>query len=179
MDSLQDWSVSARAVRSTQQALSEVSLPALAHMKDGPGGRFVVLVEAGPKVVQYVDPARGWITEGTTDFSERWSGILLLVRPESGAGASDFLSRRRAERLEALRVPVLGSLGALSLVLLLLSWPSPPDGLRGILLALAGVKVLGAFASAGLLLISAVPDRSAAKRLCPAGRVLCIASAGR
>jgi ATP-binding cassette subfamily B protein len=90
---------SARAVKGPYEALAQVPLPAVAHVRTADGlGHFVVLhkVKAGAVVV--ADPARGVQTLPRAEFQGRWTGNLLLLAPEqtpppagtTGAGVSPW-----------------------------------------------------------------------------------------
>jgi ATP-binding cassette subfamily B protein len=73
----------ARAVRVPEQALADLPLPAIAHVRNREGhGHFVVVFEAGKDRVLVGDPARGIEKRPRAEFAASWSGNLLLLVPE-------------------------------------------------------------------------------------------------
>lgn len=82
---------SAKGVKGPYEALPQVPLPAIAHLKTEEGlGHFVVLYRVKRRAVVVADPARGIRTLSRDEFCQRWTGYLLLVVPEPHAspGAS-------------------------------------------------------------------------------------------
>jgi ATP-binding cassette subfamily B protein len=77
----------AKAVKGPFEALAQLPLPAIAHVKTDEGlGHFLVLHRVRKASVVVADPARG-IQELTPDeFCRRWTGYLLLAVPEPHAG---------------------------------------------------------------------------------------------
>jgi len=64
-----------RAVRVSADRLGQVSLPAIAHLRDG---HYVVLHELGTAGVVVADPASGLVTWHLDFLSRCWSGALVL-----------------------------------------------------------------------------------------------------
>ena len=78
---------SAKAVKGPFEALAQVPLPAIAHVKTNEGlGHFVVLHRVRKASVVVADPARGIQTLTRDEFCQRWTGYLLLAVPEPNAG---------------------------------------------------------------------------------------------
>jgi ATP-binding cassette subfamily B protein len=76
---------SARGVKGPYEALSEVPLPAIAHVRTAEGlGHFVVLHRADQSAVVIADPGRGVEKLSRDEFCGRWTGYLLLAVPEQG-----------------------------------------------------------------------------------------------
>jgi ATP-binding cassette subfamily B protein len=72
-----------KAVKGPYEALANVSLPAIAHVKTEDGlGHFVVLYRATKRSVVIADPGRGLRKLGRDDFCQQWTGRLLLLTPE-------------------------------------------------------------------------------------------------
>ena len=71
----------ARGVRATRDALSGIGLPAIAHWSEGGSHHFVVLYEVGRDRITVGDPAAGIRRLTPAAFHERWTGILVLLRP--------------------------------------------------------------------------------------------------
>jgi ABC-type bacteriocin/lantibiotic exporter with double-glycine peptidase domain len=68
---------SARAVKGGWDSLSEIPLPAVAHVKTPQGlGHFIVLHRVCNKSVIVADPARGVQKLSREAFTEQWTGYL-------------------------------------------------------------------------------------------------------
>jgi ATP-binding cassette subfamily B protein len=103
---------SAKGVKGAYEALPQVPLPAIAHVKTEDGlGHFVVLHRVKKNAVVVADPGRGVGKLTRDDFCRRWSGYLLLVAPESQAppalGSAPVSPWRRFRGLLAQHSPVL------------------------------------------------------------------------
>ena len=71
-----------QGLKGTYDAIADVSLPAIAHLRTRNGdGHFVVLQRWNPRTVVIADPARGIRTLRSDRFSKRWTGYLLTVSP--------------------------------------------------------------------------------------------------
>ena len=74
---------SAKGVKGSYEALPQVPLPAIAHVKTEEGlGHFVVLYRIKKEAVVVADPARGIQKLSRDEFCQRWTGYLLLLVPE-------------------------------------------------------------------------------------------------
>ena len=74
---------SAKGVKGPYEALPQVPLPAIAHVKTDEGlGHFVVLHRAKKGAVVVADPARGVQNLTRDEFCRRWMGYLLVVVPD-------------------------------------------------------------------------------------------------
>ena len=79
----------AKGVKGPYEALPQVPLPAIAHVKTDDGlGHFVVLYRVRPGAVVVADPARGIQQLSRDAFCRRWTGSLLLLVPEQPAAAA-------------------------------------------------------------------------------------------
>jgi ATP-binding cassette subfamily B protein len=80
---------SARGVKGPYEALSQVPLPAVAHVRTGEGlGHFIVLHRVKKDAVVVADPARGVERLSREEFCERWTGHLLLAVPQDKSPAA-------------------------------------------------------------------------------------------
>jgi ABC-type bacteriocin transporter len=80
---------SARGVKGTYDALVEVPLPAIAHVKNDQGlGHFIVLHHLKKTGVIAADPAHGIRKLSREEFVKCWTGYLLLLVPEAKAPAA-------------------------------------------------------------------------------------------
>src|SRR5262249_24447950 len=90
----------AQAVKGPYDALAQVSLPAIAHVRTADGlGHFVVLYKATRKGALVADPARSVLKLSKDDFCRQWTGYLLLLTPQpaqlaAGSGTPCSPSRR-------------------------------------------------------------------------------------
>src|SRR5262245_2105819 len=74
---------SAKSVKGPYEALRQVPLPAIAHVKTEEGlGHFVVLYRVKKDAVVVADPAHGIQKLSREAFCQRWTGYLLLLVPE-------------------------------------------------------------------------------------------------
>lgn len=73
----------ARAVKGPYDALHQLPLPAISHVRTEEGlGHFVVLHRVQKDAVVVADPARGIETLSRAEFCQRWTGYLLLLAPQ-------------------------------------------------------------------------------------------------
>src|SRR5262249_48345459 len=71
------------------EALPQVPLPAIAHVKTEEGlGHFVVLHRVRSNAVIVADPGRGVRKLTRDEFCRHWTGYLLLLVPERQASAA-------------------------------------------------------------------------------------------
>ena len=68
----------ARGIRSSYEHLNKVELPAIAHWE---GFHYIVLYEVRPDRVVIADPAMGLRRLTREEFSNGWTGHLLLLQP--------------------------------------------------------------------------------------------------
>ncbi len=79
---------SAKGVRGDIQALSQIPLPAIAHLvikrNDIELLHYVVIYKVEKEQIVYMDPADGEMhTEHIDDFKNKWSGVLILMLPNN------------------------------------------------------------------------------------------------
>jgi len=103
---------SARAVKGPFEALTDVPLPAIAHVLTDEGlGHFVVLFRISRKHVWIGDPARGTQRVCHEEFRQKWTGRLVLLTPDKSAVAAPSLApvhpMGRLLRLLSGHVPIL------------------------------------------------------------------------
>ncbi|MFO0888239.1 MAG: peptidase domain-containing ABC transporter [Isosphaeraceae bacterium] len=79
---------SARGVKGPFEALTQVPLPAIAHLRTEEGlGHFVVLHRLAKNGVIIADPARGIRKQSREEFCQWWTGYLLIMVPGEGLGS--------------------------------------------------------------------------------------------
>ena len=75
-----------RAVQKDPQALDEIPLPAIAHIKRENGFYHFIAVYAAEKgYITVMDPASGRVEKWTQErFSKEWSGYIIVLEPGKG-----------------------------------------------------------------------------------------------
>ena len=84
---------SAKGVRGNLDALSNIPLPAVAHLvikrNETELHHYVVLYKVNKEHITYMDPSYGTLqTETQEEFGKKWSGVLVLLIPNN-----DFIVR--------------------------------------------------------------------------------------
>jgi ATP-binding cassette subfamily B protein len=103
----------AKGVKGLYEALPQVPLPAIAHVKTEEGlGHFLVLYRIAKDMVVVADPARGIQKLSRDAFCRCWTGYLLLLVPEQQAspamlGSAPLSPWRRFLGLLGAHTPVL------------------------------------------------------------------------
>jgi protein-disulfide isomerase/uncharacterized membrane protein len=144
-DVLDELQVANMTVRLKKEQLATMSFPAVAHLQEGEREYYALLTACKINQVEYYDSEKGNITENLEDFSEKWTGELLLVSPDEQSGEASYAENRKKEQWKRLEkgIILLGIVSVLGSGLLMNdSWAS------GLLFSLVS---LGAFASALLL----------------------------
>jgi ATP-binding cassette subfamily B protein len=78
--------LSGKGVKGPYEALTQMPLPAIAHLKTVNGlGHFVVLYMVKKDAVVVADPAAGIDTLSRDEFCRRWTGNLLVLVPDPNA----------------------------------------------------------------------------------------------
>jgi ATP-binding cassette subfamily B protein len=117
---------SAKGVRGPYEALAQVPLPAVAHVRTEEGlGHFVVLHRVNRGGVVVADPARGVRRLTRAEFVRRWTGYLLVLVPEpqappAAAGAAPVPPWRRFLGLLAPHAGLLAEAFACALLMTVL-----------------------------------------------------------
>src|SRR5438132_7596500 len=74
---------SAKGVKGPYEALPQVPLPAIAHVRTEEGlGHFVVLYRVKQDGVVVADPGQGIGKQSREAFCQRWTGYVLILVPE-------------------------------------------------------------------------------------------------
>ena len=69
------------SARTNAEALSEVPLPCVTHLRTN---HFVVVRGLGPQTVHVTDPLGGQESVPLEEFTSRWDGVVLLLWPMAG-----------------------------------------------------------------------------------------------
>lgn len=117
---------SARGVKGPYEALPQVPLPAVAHVRtDEDLGHFVVLHRVRKHGVVVADPGQGVRRLTRAEFTRRWTGYLLVLVPEAppapaAAGDAPVAPWRRFLRLLAPHTGLLAEAFACALLMTVL-----------------------------------------------------------
>jgi len=73
----------AKGVRAQHESLSEIPLPAIAHViLENKLHHYVVIYKVHPDYIQVMDPGTGKLSRQKTEsFDKEWSGVLILLSP--------------------------------------------------------------------------------------------------
>ena len=82
IEAAQKCGFEACGLRGELAALTQITLPCIAHFQDTPNNHFVVIhhYENGTLIV--ADPAQGLVEYSVAEFAQRWSGILITLQPQ-------------------------------------------------------------------------------------------------
>lgn len=87
IEAAQKLGFQAKGVRGVAESLDKIPLPAIAHVKikaDVEILHYVVLYKVGSEYLVVMDPADGkFHKRSKTEFLESWSGVLILMLPDS------------------------------------------------------------------------------------------------
>ncbi len=73
----------ARGVRASAKELSNIPLPAIAHVAMGNQQHYVVIYKVTDRNVEIMDPAGGQMKRmAFADFTTIWTGVLVLLQPD-------------------------------------------------------------------------------------------------
>jgi ATP-binding cassette subfamily B protein len=71
----------AKAIRAQLQALQEIPLPAIAHVRMYDRLHYIVIYAVAQERIVAADPARGIVKYSLEEFASCWNGILILLSP--------------------------------------------------------------------------------------------------
>ena len=104
-DVLDEFNIPNLSTRLTPENLSEIPLPAIAHLDDDDdGGSFVVIKKVSSDKIEWQNGSKS-IQKSITEFAEKWSGVTLLIEPSENSGEAHYQELRRNEIINNLRIP--------------------------------------------------------------------------
>ncbi|MEX0594173.1 MAG: peptidase domain-containing ABC transporter [Balneolaceae bacterium] len=108
--------LNARAVRARNRHLPELSSPVIAHMvQSNECHHFVVVDNVRKTTIRIMDPASGNVEKWTrTRFNDQWSGVLLLLEPDSSFSKERSTSSRFQRLIQLIRPHRVALLQALT-----------------------------------------------------------------
>jgi uncharacterized membrane protein len=119
-DVLDEFNIPNLSTRLSADNLSEIPLPALAHLEGDDGGSFVIIKAVTENQIKW-QQAQKTVQEDITEFTKKWEGITLLIEPSENSGELDYKKNSRKEFIENLRIPFLVT--GLLICLLFLIYP--------------------------------------------------------
>jgi uncharacterized membrane protein len=105
-DVLDEFNIPNLSTRLATENLSEIPLPALAHLKDNNGDSFVVIRNITPNQIEWQQDYKT-VQENITEFTKKWGGITLLIEPDANSGESNYEKNSKKEFIENLRTPFI------------------------------------------------------------------------
>jgi uncharacterized membrane protein len=104
-DALDAWKVENAAIQITSEQLLEIPTPFITFSHRN-GGTFSVIRNVADNIIERLDTETGWVKDKIEDFLPDWSGVVMLAEPNELSGENDYETKRRTERLQALRLPL-------------------------------------------------------------------------
>jgi uncharacterized membrane protein len=105
-DVLDEFNIPNLSTRLSAENLSEIPLPALAHLEENDGDNFVIIKSVADNQIEW-QQERKIVQENITEFTKKWEGITLLIEPDLTSGEANFLTMRRKEVINNLRTPFI------------------------------------------------------------------------
>lgn len=165
-DTLDHFKVKNYPIRITQNELKEVDQPFIAHTYQKNGELVFVEKKSGNRFVVF-DNSKNPQLLSEEGFSRIFSGVVILIEPSPEAGEPDFKSKKQAERVNTLWLPVLAMLMSVTLLITLvqsdLTWNSKES-------LLFITKLLGLGASLLLVAKDLKSDLSFIRKICSIGK---------
>lgn len=104
-DALTEWHIDNAVIKfDTTEQLRELTTPFIAHLKRD---QYILITNKTDKYITYEDSELGSITKPLLEFEKHWSGVVLFAETSIQSGESNYIEKRKQERLEQLRGPVV------------------------------------------------------------------------
>jgi hypothetical protein len=167
-DALDAWKIENAAVRVSTEQLSELPTPFITYSRRK-GGMFSVVRSVTNGIIERLDTETGWVKDKLEDFLPDWSGVVMLAELNDLSGENDYETKRHAERLQALRLPLAFTiLGVIVLITFIFNAAT-----LGIYSVLLGITKTALAIITTLLLIKSIDTNNAfVNKLCNAGTKL-------
>lgn len=161
-ETLDELNVKHLATRITSDNLQEIPLPAITFLQTD-GGLLAPLRSVSNNTVEWLHTRKGWQYEPLADFVNKWSGVTLLIEPDSSAGEKNYDIERQTEIANSLRIPfiILGILFCLALLLWLKA-----DLFNTLTASLLIIKATGLIVSTVLIWYSFDSDNPLLRNIC-------------
>lgn len=163
-DALNYFKIENAAVRITPQDLISLPTPFIAFSQIN-GGTFSVVKNLSDSSIEWFDTQKGWVNSKLEEFTNTWSGVVLLAETDEQSGEKNYTHKRRQEILSNIRIPI--AIGLLVLVFLFFVLQAPVASLA--VYALLALKAAGMVISTLLFIKSIDNANSLVNKLCNAG----------
>ena len=104
-DSLRKWNIESLALQIEPERINELPVPFIAHSTVGRGN--FILVNKVNCVVDYIDEKGKRRQKGREEFDKEWSKIVLLAEKNEQSGEQNYLSSKRRQKINTLRIPLI------------------------------------------------------------------------
>jgi uncharacterized membrane protein len=168
-DTLEDLGMDTMVVKLDTTQLHEAGFPCIAHLKKN-NGHFVVLKAIDEKNIHIIDPIDGETTLSLAEFSNEWSGAVVLVNKNDHAGERGYHNKKREEQISRSRLPL--ALSIIAVLSVASSIVSTAGSFANVWSLLIVTKAAGLILSILLLLHYFSSASEIVQRLCPTGKKL-------
>lgn len=131
------------ALRLDESDLINLIDPFIAHLKEA-GGKVIMVYSYNKERVVYADSLNGKKMMITSEFLEKWDGVVIVIDPNELSGEADYNDKRKAEIINNALLPAaifIFVLAALYGIYINKFFSSPPQGT--ILLVLISTHLAG------------------------------------
>jgi ABC-type bacteriocin/lantibiotic exporter with double-glycine peptidase domain len=94
-DAFNVWKIPNAAVGISPEQLSEINLPAIAHLTDNHVEFYVVIQQITEDSIQYYDTEKGLETLSINEFVQKWTGTALLFEPNANSGQREYETAKK------------------------------------------------------------------------------------
>jgi uncharacterized membrane protein/glutaredoxin len=96
-DTLSELKIKNKAIQISNQQLSYIQPPMIAHLQSDEWGYFVVITQINKDGIHYIKPSEGKIKESLESFGNKWKGIVLIA--EKGKMEKNIFSAKSVENI--------------------------------------------------------------------------------
>lgn len=89
-DAFNVWKIPNVAVGISPEQLSEINLPAIAHLIDNHVEFYVAIQQVTEDSIQFYNTEKGLETLPTSEFVQKWTGTVLLFEPNANSGQDEY-----------------------------------------------------------------------------------------
>jgi len=172
-DVLTRYGVENISIKSNMEKIEKLPLPLVAQLNGAQGRQtvFTVIKKTTEKNIECLAPEKNkWISLSKDEFTNRWTGIVMLTEATEGAGEKEFLKKRKEEKrqntgsiLILLALPFIASIAAF--------FAFSNAGVSAILpVVFLFITLIGCFTGALLLMHEIGQHNPLLQQLCGAGK---------
>lgn len=163
-DTITDLQIESIVIRIPTEQIEEVQTPFLVFLTTN-GGIFATVREVKNNIVEWLHPSFGMKRESVENFRKRWNGIVVAAEINKKSGEKNYLSNRKKEVIEDLRVPLI-LIGCFFLITNLFYFALSSNWQYNVLLV---TKFIGFVATSLLVWQSVDKDNPFIHRICQLG----------